>query len=114
MLTVIPFNQGSKQDVNALVDCIYSPSTLIWTTFSPSLPFPKWVQINGLDNKSELVHHVMLVYVRVCTCNKYFTEALFDIAHPGDRDDEERETANVPLMKTVSLSTSYCLKSRHP
>jgi len=40
-LTVVPFNQGSKQDVDALVDYIYSTLNLNLDYVLPSPPFPK-------------------------------------------------------------------------
>jgi Fatty acid synthase subunit alpha Acyl carrier domain len=41
-LTVVPFNQGSKQDVKALVDYIY-PTLGMDLEYYPSLPFPRMV-----------------------------------------------------------------------
>ena len=61
-LTVVPFNQGSKQDVEALVDYIYStfgmdPDYILLFAAVPG----NGREIDGLDDKSELAHHIMLV-----------------------------------------------------
>jgi fatty acid synthase subunit alpha len=61
-LTVVPFNQGSKQDVDAPVDYIYSTLNLDLDYVLPFAAIPKnGCKINGLDNKLELTHRVMLV-----------------------------------------------------
>ena len=61
-LTIIPFNQGLKQDVEALVDYIYMT---LGMDLDYILPFATITEngheIDGLDNKSELAHHIMLV-----------------------------------------------------
>lgn len=65
-LVVVPFNQGSKQDVEALVDYIYDDAKkggLGWDldTIIPFAAIPE--NGNGLDNidsKSELAHRIML------------------------------------------------------
>ena len=66
ILTVVPFNQGSVQDVNDLVDYIYnSPKEggLGWD-LDAIIPFAAIPENgNGLDNinsKSELAHRIML------------------------------------------------------
>ena len=52
-LTIVPFNQGSKQDVDALVDYIYSTLNLVL----PLAAIPEnGREIDGLDDKSELAH----------------------------------------------------------
>jgi fatty acid synthase subunit alpha len=61
-LTVVPFNQGSKQDVDALVDYIYSTLNLDLDCVLPFAAIPENSrEIDGLDDKSELAHRVMLV-----------------------------------------------------
>ncbi|KAH9950013.1 fatty acid synthase [Amylocystis lapponica] len=61
-LTVVPFNQGSKQDVEALVDYIYSTLGLDLDYVLPFAAVPEnGRQIDGLDDKSELAHRIMLV-----------------------------------------------------
>ncbi|KAI0918227.1 hypothetical protein AcV7_007029 [Taiwanofungus camphoratus] len=61
-LTVVPFNQGSKQDVEALVDYIYSTLGLDLDYVLPFAAVPEnGREINGLDDKSELAHRIMLV-----------------------------------------------------
>ena len=61
-LTVVPFNQGSKQDVEALVDYIY---TTLGMDLDYILPFAtitgNGCEIDGLNDKFELAHHIMLV-----------------------------------------------------
>jgi fatty acid synthase subunit alpha len=61
-LTVVPFNQGSKQDVEALVDYIYSTLQLDLDYVLPFAAIPEnGREIDGLDDKSELAHRIMLV-----------------------------------------------------
>ncbi|GBE87869.1 fatty acid synthase [Sparassis crispa] len=61
-LTVVPFNQGSKQDVEALIDYIYSTLGLDLDYVLPFAAVPEnGRQIDGLDDKSELAHRIMLV-----------------------------------------------------
>ncbi|KAI0950742.1 hypothetical protein AcW1_007973 [Taiwanofungus camphoratus] len=61
-LTVVPFNQGSKQDVEALVDYIYSTLGLDLDYVLPFAAVPEnGREIDGLDDKSELAHRIMLV-----------------------------------------------------
>ena len=61
-LTVVPFNQGSKQDVEALVDYIY---TTLRMDLDYILPFATITEngreIDGLDDKSKLAYRIMLV-----------------------------------------------------
>ena len=61
-LIFVPFNQASKQDVEALVNYIYSN---LGMDLDYILPFVGIIPENGreidkLDNKSELTHRVML------------------------------------------------------
>ncbi|KAF7374647.1 Fatty acid synthase subunit alpha [Mycena sanguinolenta] len=61
-LTVVPFNQGSKQDVEALVDYIYANLGLDLDYIIPFAGVPEnGREIDGLDDKSELAHRIMLV-----------------------------------------------------
>ncbi|KZT01368.1 fatty acid synthase [Laetiporus sulphureus 93-53] len=61
-LTVVPFNQGSKQDVEALIDYIYSTLGLDLDYILPFAAVPEnGREIDGLDDKSELAHRIMLV-----------------------------------------------------
>ena len=61
-LTVVPFNQGSKQDVEALVDYIYTTLGLDLDYVIPFAAVPEnGREIDGLDDKSELAHRIMLV-----------------------------------------------------
>ncbi|WAR63063.1 hypothetical protein PtB15_18B145 [Puccinia triticina] len=65
-LTVVPFNQGSKQDVAALVDYIYSTDkdkglAMDLDYILPFAAIPEnGREIDGLDDRSELAHRVML------------------------------------------------------
>lgn len=61
-LTVVPFNQGSRQDVEALVDYIYASLGLDLDYILPFAAVPEnGREIDGLDDKSELAHRIMLV-----------------------------------------------------
>jgi fatty acid synthase subunit alpha, fungi type len=61
-LTVVPFNQGSKQDVEALVDYIYATLGMDLDYILPFAAIPEnGREIDSLDDKSELAHRIMLV-----------------------------------------------------
>ncbi|KAG8716660.1 3-oxoacyl-[acyl-carrier-protein] synthase [Ceratobasidium sp. 394] len=61
-LTVVPFNQGSKQDVDALVDYVYSNLGMDLDYVLPFAAIPEnGREIDGIDDRSELAHRVMLV-----------------------------------------------------
>jgi fatty acid synthase subunit alpha, fungi type/fatty acid synthase subunit beta, fungi type len=61
-LTVVPLNQGSKQDADVLVNHIYSPLNLDPDYIFPFAGIPENdCEIDGIDDKSELAHCVMLV-----------------------------------------------------
>ncbi|KIJ66907.1 hypothetical protein HYDPIDRAFT_174219 [Hydnomerulius pinastri MD-312] len=61
-LTVVPFNQGSKQDVETLVDYIYATLGMDLDYILPFAAIPEnGREIDGLDDKSELAHRIMLV-----------------------------------------------------
>ena len=61
-LTVVPFNQASKQDVEALVDYIYANLGMDLDYILPFAGIPEnGREIDGLDDKSELAHRMMLV-----------------------------------------------------
>lgn len=65
-LTVVPFNGGSRQDVEALVEYIYSadPNNGLDMDLDYILPFAALPengrQIDGIDDRSELAHRIML------------------------------------------------------
>ncbi|KAI8643676.1 fatty acid synthase [Parasitella parasitica] len=62
-LVVVPFNQGAKQDVDALVDYIYDPKGLNWDLdfVVPFAAIPEnGREIDSIDSKSELAHRIML------------------------------------------------------
>ena len=63
-LIVVPFNQGSKSDVEALVDYIYDAKDGLGWDLDAIIPFAAIPENgNGLDNidsKSELAHRIML------------------------------------------------------
>jgi fatty acid synthase subunit alpha, fungi type len=65
-LTVLPFNQGSKKDCEALIEHIYSASSPTGGDLDYIVPFaaiPEAGELDGLDSKSELAHRAMLVNV---------------------------------------------------
>lgn len=62
-LVVVPFNQGSKLDVDALVNYIYDPKGLNWDLdfIIPFAAIPEnGREIDSIDSKSELAHRIML------------------------------------------------------
>jgi len=63
-LIVVPFNQGSKQDVDALVNYIYDDKKGLGWDLDYVIPFAaiseNGREIDGLDSKSELAHRIML------------------------------------------------------
>ena len=66
-LIVVPFNQGSKQDVEALIEYIYdSKKGLSWDLdfVIPFAAIPEnGREIDSIDSKSELAHRIMLTNV---------------------------------------------------
>lgn len=74
-LVVVPFNQGSQQDVNALVDYIYDAKNGLGWDLDYIVPFAaiseNGRQIDGIDSKSELAHRIMLTnLIRLLGCVK--------------------------------------------
>ncbi|KAI1114313.1 fatty acid synthase subunit alpha [Nemania sp. NC0429] len=74
-LIVVPFNQGSKQDVEALVNYIYDPKTGLGWDLDFIIPFAaipeNGRQIDTIDSKSELAHRIMLTnLLRLLGCVK--------------------------------------------
>ncbi|KAI1503132.1 fatty acid synthase subunit alpha [Biscogniauxia marginata] len=74
-LVVVPFNQGSKQDVDALIDYIYDPKNGLGWDLDYIIPFAaiseNGRQIDGIDSKSELAHRIMLTnLLRLLGCVK--------------------------------------------
>jgi fatty acid synthase subunit alpha len=63
-LIVVPFNQGSKQDVDALINYIYDDKKGLGWDLDFVVPFAaiseNGREIDGLDSKSELAHRIML------------------------------------------------------
>ncbi|KAK4236034.1 fatty acid synthase subunit alpha [Achaetomium macrosporum] len=63
-LVVVPFNQGSVQDINALIDYIYDTKNGLGWDLDYIVPFAaiseQGRQIDGIDSKSELAHRIML------------------------------------------------------
>ncbi|KAF2236099.1 fatty acid synthase-like protein [Viridothelium virens] len=63
-LVVVPFNQGSKQDVDALIDYIYNPKNGLGWDLDYIVPFAaipeNGREIDNIDSKSELAHRIML------------------------------------------------------
>ncbi|KAJ6153760.1 hypothetical protein N7470_006719 [Penicillium chermesinum] len=63
-LVVVPFNQGSQQDVQALVDYIYDNKKGLGWDLDFVVPFAaipeNGREIDSIDSKSELAHRIML------------------------------------------------------
>ncbi|WWC90821.1 uncharacterized protein L201_005758 [Kwoniella dendrophila CBS 6074] len=60
-LVVVPFNGASKQDVEALVDYIYTTLQIDLDYIIPFAALPEnGREIDGIDDKSELAHRLML------------------------------------------------------
>ncbi|KAF1953560.1 fatty acid synthase subunit alpha reductase [Byssothecium circinans] len=63
-LIVVPFNQGSKQDVEALAEYIFDTKNGLGWDLDYVVPFAaiseNGREIDGLDSKSELAHRIML------------------------------------------------------
>lgn len=74
-VVVVPFNQGSKQDVEALVDYIYDSKNGLGWDLDYVVPFAaiseNGRQIDSIDSRSELAHRIMLTnLVRLLGCVK--------------------------------------------
>lgn len=74
-IVVVPFNQGSKQDVEALVDYIYDSKNGLGWDLDFIVPFAaipeNGRQIDNIDSKSELAHRIMLTnLIRMLGCVK--------------------------------------------
>ena len=63
-LVVVPFNQGSKQDVEALIEYIYDTKKGLGWDLDFIVPFAaipeNGREIDSIDSKSELAHRIML------------------------------------------------------
>ncbi|KAI9703507.1 MAG: 3-oxoacyl-[acyl-carrier-protein] synthase [Bogoriella megaspora] len=63
-LVVVPFNQGSKQDVEALITYIYDTKSGLGWDLDYIVPFAaipeNGREIDGIDSKSDLAHRIML------------------------------------------------------
>ncbi|KAF2019692.1 hypothetical protein BU24DRAFT_125444 [Aaosphaeria arxii CBS 175.79] len=63
-LIVVPFNQGSKQDVEGLVEYIFDAKKGLGWDLDYVVPFAaiseNGREIDGIDSKSELAHRIML------------------------------------------------------
>ncbi|WPH02875.1 Hypothetical protein R9X50_00574300 [Acrodontium crateriforme] len=63
-LVVVPFNQGSQQDVNALIEYIYDEKKGLGWDLDYIVPFAaipeNGREIDSIDSKSELAHRIML------------------------------------------------------
>ena len=63
-LVVVPFNQGSKQDVDGLIEYIYDPKKGLGWDLDFVVPFAaipeNGREIDSIDSKSELAHRIML------------------------------------------------------
>ncbi|KAL3427037.1 fatty acid synthase subunit alpha [Phlyctema vagabunda] len=66
-LVLVPFNQGSQQDVNSLIEHIYNTKQGLGWDIDVIIPFAavsiEGKEIDEIDSKSELAHRVMLINV---------------------------------------------------
>ncbi|KAI9893730.1 MAG: 3-oxoacyl-[acyl-carrier-protein] synthase [Vezdaea aestivalis] len=74
-LVVVPFNQGSKQDVEALIDYVYDDKKGLGWDLDFIVPFAaipeNGREIDSIDSKSELAHRIMLTnLLRLLGCVK--------------------------------------------
>ena len=74
-LVVVPFNQGSKQDVEALIDYIFDTKKGLGWDLDFIIPFAaipeNGREIDSIDSKSELAHRIMLTnLLRMLGCVK--------------------------------------------
>ena len=74
-LVVVPFNQGSKQDVEALIEYIYDTKKGLGWDLDFVVPFAaipeNGREIDSIDSKSELAHRIMLTnLLRMLGCVK--------------------------------------------
>ncbi|PBP24006.1 fatty acid synthase subunit alpha [Diplocarpon rosae] len=74
-LIVVPFNQGSKQDVEALIEYIYDTKKGLGWDLDFIVPFAaipeNGREIDSIDSKSELAHRIMLTnLIRMLGCVK--------------------------------------------
>lgn len=74
-IVVVPFNQGSKQDVEALVEFIYDTKNGLGWDLDFIVPFAaiseNGRQIDNVDSRSELAHRIMLTnLIRLLGCVK--------------------------------------------
>lgn len=74
-IVVVPFNQGSKQDCEALVEYIYDTKTGLGWDLDFVIPFAaiseNGRQIDTVDSRSELAHRIMLTnLIRLLGCVK--------------------------------------------
>lgn len=74
-LVVVPFNQGSKQDIEALVEYIYDNKKGLGWDLDFIVPFAaipeNGREIDNIDSKSELAHRIMLTnLLRLLGCVK--------------------------------------------
>ena len=74
-LVVVPFNQGSKQDVENLINYVYDPKNGLGWDLDFIVPFAaipeNGRQIDSIDSRSELAHRIMLTnLLRLLGCVK--------------------------------------------
>lgn len=74
-LVVVPFNQGSQQDVNNLINYIYDEKNGLGWDLDYVVPFAaipeNGREIDNIDSKSELAHRIMLTnLLRMLGCVK--------------------------------------------
>ncbi|RDL30472.1 Fatty acid synthase alpha subunit [Venustampulla echinocandica] len=87
-LVVAPFNQGSQQDLEALVAYIFDPTNGLGWDLDYIVPFAAISeagrQIDGVDSKSELAHRIMLTNtIRLLGAVKQNKESRGFHSHPA-------------------------------
>ncbi|CAD6940000.1 unnamed protein product [Tilletia controversa] len=92
-LTVVPLNAGSRQDVDSLVDYICDTMQLDLDFVLPFAATPEnGRQIDGIDDKSELAHRIMLTNVIRLLIMK----------------PSSCETSRRPRLPTADARASFC------
>jgi 3-oxoacyl-ACP reductase-like protein len=123
-LTVVPFNQGSKQDVEALIDYIYSTDKGLGLDLDYIVPFAaipeNGREIDGLDDKSELAHRVRnsrprlfssLFYVLILTLDQIMLTNLLRLMGAVKTKKAGLKLRTRPTQVILPLSRNFFLES---
>ena len=106
---MVPFNQGSKRDVEALIDYVYTE----FDDLDFMIPFAaipeNGREIDGIDSKSELAHRIMLTnLLRLMGCIK---------VKKADAGFETRPTQSFSRSRRITapwVTTDYMASQRLP